>query len=149
MDSNYTTNGLVGGVLPVLAISAGGAATLKTTNAYVVKIDGAVSKISAATLAAIPATITCPLVSTTSIAVYVNAAGTASYVQGATVLNSSLATNVIYNMSGLPTVKSNAGALVGYVIISCASAATFTGGTTAFDATNVTATYLDAAVISK
>lgn len=149
MDSNYTINGLVGGALPVLAISGSSAATLKTTNAFVVKIDGAVSKIAAATLAAIPATITCPLLSTTSIAVYVNAAGTASYVQGGTVLNSSLATNVIYNMSSLPTPRSNSGALVGYVIISCASSATFTGGTTALDAANVTVTYLDNAVISK
>lgn len=149
MDSNYTENGLVGGALPVLAISGAGAATIKTTNAFAVKIDGAISSVSAATLAAIPATITVPLLSTTSVAVYVNAAGTASYVQGTTVLTSTLATNTIYNMNLLPVNKANAGALIGHFIIKCASTATFTGGTTLLDAANVTVTYLDQAWNSK
>lgn len=142
MDKNYITNGVGGSVAPVLAISAGSATTIKTTNAFVVKIDGTLSKISAATLAAIPATITVPLVSTSSIGIYLTAAGVASYVQGATVLNSTLAANTIYATSNLPQ-EVPGKALIGFAIISCASAATFLGGTTALDATNVTVTYLD------
>lgn len=143
MDSNYTENGIVGGVLPVLAISAGLATTIKTTNAYVVKIDGAISKISAGILAVIPATITVPLLSTSSIDVYVNSAGVASYVQGTTVLNSSLTANTIYDAKNLPVTKANAGALIGSVIISTTGAVTFIGGTTALDTAGLVVTYLD------
>lgn len=143
MPRNYITNGVLGGVMPVLAISGAAAATLKTTNTVLVKIDGAVSSVAAATLAAIPATITVPLVSTSVVAVYVNAAGTASYVQGTTVTNASLAANTIYTQTlGFPD-DIPAKALIGWFLIKCASTATFTGGTTALDATNVTVTYID------
>lgn len=147
MDKNYIVNGLLGGVLPVLAISGAGAATIKTTNAYTVKIDGAVSAVAAATLAAIPATVTVPLVSTSSIGIYVNAAGTASYVQGTTVTNASLAANTIYSTNLLPG-EVPGKALIGWAIIKCASAVTFTGGTTLLDAANLTVTYLDKPALS-
>lgn len=143
MDKNYITNGIAGGIAPVLAISAGAAATIKTTNAFVVKIDGAISKISAATLAAIPATVTVPLLSTSVLAVYMTAAGVASYVQGTTVLNTTLAASTIWSSTLAFPQEVPGKALIGWLIISCASAATFTGGTTALDATNVTVTYLD------
>lgn len=146
MDKNYIVNGLLGGVLPVLAISGAGAATIKTTNAYTVKSDGLVSAVAAATLAAIPATVTIPTLSTSSIGVYINAAGTASFVQGTTVLNTSLATNTIYATSSLP-VEVPGKALIGWVIIKTTSAV-FTGGTTLLDAGTLTVTYLDKPALS-
>lgn len=143
MPRNYITNGVLGGVLPVLAISGAGAATIKTTNTVLVKIDGVISSVAAATLAAIPATITIPLVSTSVVAVYVNAAGTATYTQSTTVLNTAIATNTIYNATSALPEDVPGKALLGWMILKTAAAVTFTGGTTLLDAANLTITYID------
>ena len=142
MDKQFAQNGIVGGVTPGLKKHGASSPVVATTNAFNYKIDTVIyTALAAADLAALPATITVPLVSTTSVAVYVNAAGTASYVQGTTYLNTAI-TAGIYPTAGLP-IEVPGKALIGYLIISCASTATFTGGTTNLDASNVTVTYLD------
>lgn len=143
MPRNYITNGVLGGVMPVLAISGAGAATIKSTNTVLVKIDGVISSIAAATLAAIPATVTVPLLSTSVVAVYVNAAGTATYTQGATVLNTAIAANTIYPFTSNLPEDVPGKALIGWMVIKTAAAVTFTGGTTLLDAVNLTVTYVD------
>ena len=143
MDKNYVTNGVVGAVTPGLKKHGSASPVVATTNAFNVKIDGTISaSIAAADLAALTSAISCPLVSTISVGVYVTAAGTASYVQGTTYLNTAIASNTIYPTVGLPQ-EVPGKALIGWLIISCASTATFTGGTTNLDASNVTVTYLD------
>ena len=151
MDKNYIKNAVFGAVLPVVALNASTTTNFKTTNAINYKIDGAVYALSATAniTPALPSTITVPLVSTTSVGIYVNPAGTFSYAQGATYLNTALvgtvngvASTALYLTAGLPT-ETEGKSLIGYAIISTASTATFTGGTTALNATNVTTTYVD------
>ena len=155
MDKNYIVNGILGGILPVIAISGAGATTIKTTNAVTAKIDGAIVAVAAATLAAIPATITVPANSTSSIGVYVNQAGTASYVQGTTVLNTSLvnvavganpAFTALNNTINLPQ-EVPGKALIGWVIVKTTTTV-FTAGTTLLDAATYTLTYLDKPALS-
>lgn len=142
MDKNYITNGIFGSVLPVLAISGAAAATAKTTNTILVKIDGVISSIAAATLAVLTTALNVAANSTAVIAVYVNAAGTATYAKSADVLNTAIATNTIFPTTLTIPQEVPGKALIGYVIVKCVGTA-FTGGTTALDAATFTFTFAD------
>jgi hypothetical protein len=142
MDGTRIINGVVGGVMPLLAISGAAAATIKTTNAINVKIDGVVSTVAAATLAAVPVTVTVPIASTAVVGVYVVAAGTASYVMSTPVLNTAIAANTIWPSTNSVPQEVPGKALIGWVVVKATTTA-FTGGTTAFDAATYTVTYID------
>jgi hypothetical protein len=142
MDLTRITNGVVGGVMPVLAISGAGAATIKTTNAVNVKIDGVVSTIAAATLAALTTALNFATLSTAVIAVYVNAAGTSTYALSNVVLNTAIAANTIWPTTNTVAQEVPGKALLGWIIVKSTSAA-FVGGTTLLDAGTFTVTYLD------
>ena len=142
MDKNYITNGIVGATAPTLAVGTT-TSVVKTTNAIKFKIDGQIYSLAATNgLAAFPATITVPAASTSSIGVYVNGSGTASYAQGATYLNTALVQTLpsgstaasVYSTIGLPQ-EVPGKALLGYVIVNSTSTSVFTGGTTAIDGT--------------
>ena len=144
MDKNYIVNGLSGGVMPVLAASATTTA-VKTTNAINIKIDGAVSALAAtAVLTAFPATITVPALSTGVVGVYVNAAGVASYAQGANIVTSTLPASVIAQTAQFPG-EVPGKALLGWLIVTATSI--FTGGTTVVGTGN-TFVYLDKPALS-
>lgn len=72
--------------------------------------------------------------------IQLDSAGTATFVKGTAVLTADLTagTKVLKWPEG-----SASNCVVGAVKIACASTATFTPGTTALDATNITATYYD------
>lgn len=142
MDNTRITNGVVGGVTPVLAISGAGAATIKTTNAFNVKIDGVVSTVAAATLAALTTALNFASLSTAVISVYVNAAGTASYALSNVVLNTAIATNTIWPSTNTVVGEVPGKALIGWIVVKATSAA-FVGGTTLLDAGTFTVTYID------
>lgn len=144
MDKNYIVNGIVGGVLPVLAASATTTA-IKTTNAINVKIDAAVAAFaSTAVMTAFPATITVPALSTGVIGVYVTAAGVMSYAIGTTIVTSTLPTNVIAQTSQFP-VEVPGKALLGWCVVT--ATLVFTGGTTVVGTGN-TFVYLDKPALS-
>ena len=154
MDKNFAVNGTFGGVLPVLAQNASTLTNFKTTNAISYKVDGNVFALAATAniTPAMPATITVPLVSTTSVGIYVSPAGTFSYTQGQTYLNTALASTfagtqstAVYLTAGLPE-EVPGKALLGYAIIQTTSTGTFTGGTTNLNAANITTTYVDKGV---
>ena len=147
MDNTRLINGVVGGVMPVLAISAAAAATIKTTNAVNVKIDGVVSTIAAATLAALTTALNVAAASTAVIGVYVNAAGTATYSLSNVVLNTAIAANTIFPTTTTVPQEVPGKALIGWVVVK-ATTTLFTAGTTAFDAATYTVTYIDKPAVS-
>lgn len=147
MDNTRIINGVVGGVMPVLAISGAGAATIKTTNSINVKIDGAVSTVAAATLAALTTALNIPTASTAVIGVYVNAAGTATYGISNIVLNTAVLANTIFPTSSTVSQEVPGKALIGWVVVKTTTTA-FVGGTTLLDAATYTLTYIDKPAVS-
>lgn len=143
MDKNYIQNGLFGGVMPVLAISAALATTIKTTNTYLIKIDGVISSVAGATLAALTTAMNVAAASTAVIVVYVNAAGVATYAKSADVLNTAIAANTIFPSTSAIPDDVPGKALIGHIIIKTTTTA-FTAGTTGLDAATYTLTYADA-----
>lgn len=147
-----------------LAINAGSAATVKTTGATIFSIDGVLytkAALSAQSIAvthrfdgspvsvADPAYVQ-PAGVTAFYVVALNAAGTVAVVQG------SYAGQVIRDGNDLALVLTGTGDIpqepagytaIGVIKVATAGAATFTPGTTALDATNVTATYFDVSVL--
>lgn len=74
----------------------------------------------------------------------IDSAGTVTFVKGSEVLTADLTAGTkVLKWPALPASKCAWGA----VKIACASTATFTPGTTALDATNITATYYDLATV--
>lgn len=143
MDKNYIVNGLVGGVMPLLAASATTTA-IKTTNAVNVKIDGAVSAFAATAVMAALTGINIPALSTGVVGVYVTTGSVVSYALGTVVLNTSLAANVLAQTVNFPQDVPGK-ALIGWLVIT--ATLIFTGGTTVIGASNVV-TYLDKPALS-
>lgn len=147
-----------------LAINAGAAATVKTTGAATYIIGGvfytkaalAAQSIAAthrfdgeAVSAADPAYVQ-PAGTTVIYVVALNAAGTVAVVQGSYAGQSITYANdkskVLVGAGGIP--KLPAGYVpIGAIKVATANAATFTPGTTALDAADVTATYFDLAIL--
>ena len=163
MDSIHVTNGVIGSLLPTLKATL---AFIQTTNAINYKIDGQIYSLAAtknvAGNVAIPSTITVPAGSTSSIGVYVNPAGTLSFVQGTTFSNTTLANNPYYGLQGTSTtvystitttsIYSTTGlpgpipnnALLGWAIVSATSTNVWTGGTSSLTGTGgFVVTFLD------
>jgi hypothetical protein len=148
----------------VLAINAGSAATVKTTNALVFSIDGVMYTKAALAAQAItvthgaygelvaagPAKYTQPVLTTVYYLVCLNAAGTVAVVQG------SYAGQIQTFANDLSKVFTGTGAIpdepagytaIGAFKVALANAATFNPATTALDATDVTVTYYDLSVV--
>ena len=144
-----------------LAINAGSAATIKTTGATIFSIDG-VLYTKAALLAQSfavthnacgeavggdqPPAYVQPVLTTVFYLVCLNAAGTVAIVQGSyegqSIAYPNDLSKVLTGKGGRPKEPEGYTA-IGVVKIALAGAATFTPGTTALDAANVTATYYD------
>lgn len=104
-------------------------------------IDGIFyNKADAATNLPLSAGVIQPVLTKCLYLIYVNAAGTVASVQGKPVLTADLTNGVA--VLKWPDLPANV-APIGAVKITLASTATFTPGTTALDAANVTATYYD------
>lgn len=88
--------------------------------------------------AAITAASAQPVLTTCLYLVCLNASGTVSSVKGADVLNADLDAGTKVLQWPVPVANT---CPIGCVKVKCESTATFTAGTTLFDATNVTATY--------
>lgn len=144
-----------------LAINAGLAATIKTTGATIYCIDGILytkAALAAQSFAVThnafgetvggsqPAAYVQPVLTTVFYLVCLNAAGTVAIVQGSyagqSIAYPSDLSKVLTGQGGLP-VEPEGYTAIGVVKIALAGAATFTPGTTALDAANVTATYYD------
>lgn len=149
---------------PVLAINAGGAATVRTTNAIAFTTGGVFR--SRAALAAQSIAITHrhdgapvssldpayvqPTGTTVFYVLAVNSAGTVAVVQGS-YLNQSITygsdlSKVLVGDGDIPEVPSGY-VPFGVMKVVTAGGATFTPGTTALDAANVTVTYYDVSVL--
>lgn len=149
---------------PVLAINAAGAATVKTTGAIDCSFDGIVKSKAALSAQSIAVThdfMGKPVAS--GFAAYaqpagtrvvyvlsVNAAGNVAVSQG-TYLGQRLPKrgdlSVTYDGTGDVPMEPDGYTAFGAIVINLAGAATFTPGTTALDATNVTATFYDVAIL--
>lgn len=151
-----------------LAINVGGAATVKTTGAFEYTVNGV--KCTKVALAAQAITVTHdsygnantgyvqPAGVTAYYTLALNAAGTVAVVQGTYAgqkagTDPAVGVGAAYNggvsfigSGAVPDVPSGYTA-VGVIKIVTAGAATFTAGTTALDAANVTATYFEVAVL--
>lgn len=126
-----------------LAIKTSSSALAKTANAILCKIDGnLVASIAAGDLPALTG-INIATAYTNAITVSVNASGTFALTAGTAQLTSGLTSGTIFPMSALAQVPAGQ-ALVGYIVIKNATGSTFTGGTTALDASNLTVTYINA-----
>lgn len=146
------------GTKPILAINAASAATVKTTNALTFSVDGVLY--SKAALAAQVLTVKDTLqkavtgrsvfyVQPANTTVYyvlcIDAAGNVYTVQGTYDGQALLMpdTNMpVTGKGGVPDVDTSTYAVIGMIKIAL-GATTFTVGTTALDAANVTATYFD------
>ena len=143
MDKLYISNSAL--TSAALAINAAGSATIKTVNTVNYKIDGVLYTGVAGTTITTPTTISIPTLTTTPITVSVNAAGSFTLTAGTGVLTATViagSANAICLRSQLAEVPASQ-ALVGYVVVKNAAATTWVGGTTAFDAANVTSTYIN------
>lgn len=143
-----------------LAINLGGAATVKSTGATIYVIDGIAYTKAALAAQAITVTHDCfgnavgapnlsayvqPAGTTAYLLLCLNAAGTLAVVQGS-YLGQSLAfpdLSKVLTGTGAIGVEPAGYTAIGLIKVVTAGAATFTPGTTALDAANVTATYYD------
>lgn len=148
----------------VLAINAGSAATVKTTNALVYGVGGVLY--TKAALAAQAITVTHrydgkpvstadtayvqPINTTVIYVVALNSAGTVAVVQstyaGQQVTYGSDLSKIVTAGGGLPTLPAGY-TPIGAIKVATNGSATFTAGTTALDAAGVTATYFDLALL--
>lgn len=155
-------------VKPVLAINLGGAATVKTTNAISYTVNGVQYSKAALSAQAITATHDAygnaavgyvqPAGTTVYYTLSVNAAGTISVAQGTYAgqkagTDPAVGVGPAYNQGtsfigngAVPDVPAGYTAF-GVIKVVTAGAATFTAGTTALDAANVTASYFDVMVL--
>ena len=147
-----------------LAINAGAAATIKTTGATTYTVDGVMySKAALAAqsmavthgcfgevVAAGPAAFVQPVLTTVFYVVALNAAGTVAIVQGCfagqNITFANDLSKVIVGNGAIPDEPAGYTA-IGVIKVALAGAATFTPGTTALDAANVTATYFDVTIL--
>ena len=119
---------------PVIAIKAGSSALAKLTNAAILTINGVLVRIAAADLPALT-TATSLASGEKNIVLFVsNNSGTTSVLFGTK--------STSYAGIVIPTFNPAQYVLLGGILIT--AAATFTGGTTALDATDITAEYFDA-----
>ena len=137
----------------VLAINAGGAATFKTTGAYAYLSDGIFKAKTALAAQAFTAGHAVQAAGTTLYyTVGLSAAGAVTTYQGSVPSANAIAAALIVGQaassvpSTIPDVPDGITA-VGLIKVVTSSAATFTPGTTALDATGVTATFYDVAVL--
>ena len=147
-----------------LAINAGSAATIKTTGATTYSIDGVLYSKAALTaqsiavthgafgdvVAAGPAAYVQPVLTTVFYVIALNAAGTVAVVQGTYAGQTITFANdlsKVYSGNGAIPVEPAGYTAIGVIKVALAGAATFTPGTTALDAANVTATYFDVDVL--
>jgi hypothetical protein len=151
MDKTYIRNSVLASA--GLAINGAGLLVPKTTNTVASKIDGNI--IAAVAAGALPALtgFNVPLLSTHAVTVVVSTAGVYSYVQAnrtvdvngvatyVPLLNTAITTGIY--PTGLLAPHAQGTAVVGYIIVKTTAGATFTGGTTALDAANITVTYID------
>ncbi len=124
-----------------LAIGDGAKTGPAIVNTITYLIDGVqYTKTGAATVLPLTAAALQPVLTTCLYLIVINAAGTVTSIAGKPVLSSDLtAGTAVLKWPDLPSDV----APVGAVRITLASTATFLPGTTALDATNVTATYLN------
>jgi hypothetical protein len=119
---------------PVCAIKAASSALAKLTSAALVKFNGTLIRIAAADM---PALTTAASLATgeKNVVVFVtDSAGTVSNLYGT---KSTTYAGIVF-----PTVNQNTQVVLGALVIT--AAATFTGGTTALDAANITSEFFDA-----
>ena len=147
-----------------LAINAGSAATIKTTGATTYMLDGVLyskAALSAQSMAAThgafgdpvaagPAAYVQPVLTTAYYVIALNAAGTVAVVQGCYLGQPITFANDLsksYIGDGAIPLEPIGYTAIGVIKVALAGAATFTPGTTALDAANVTATYFDVAIL--
>ena len=143
-----------------LAINLAGAATVKSTNAATYTVDGVAYTKAALAAQSIAVTHDCfgkavggnelsayvlPAGKTMYLLICLNAAGTVAVVQGSYSGQSLAYPDLQRTLTGAGDVPQEPAGYVaiGLIKIATANAATFTPGTTALDATDVTATYYD------
>lgn len=149
---------------PILAINAGGAATVKTTGAIVSSFDGIMKSKAALSAQSIAVThdfngkpvasgfpaYAQPAGTRVVYVLSVNAAGNVAVSQG-TYAGQRIAhrtdKSLLFDGTGDVPAEPDGYTAFGAIVINLAGAATFTPGTTALDATNVTATFYDIAVL--
>jgi hypothetical protein len=147
-----------------LAINAGGAATVKNTGAIIYAIDGVLHTKAALAaqsiavthgfegklVAAGPAAYVQPAGTTVLYVLALNAGGDVAVVQGTylgqTITYPADLTKIVTGNGLIPT-EPDGYTAVGVIKVATANAATFTPGTTALDAADVTATYYNVAVL--
>ena len=142
MDRIYVSNSAL--TTAGLAIVTASSTQIKTVNNVNYKIDGVLYTAATAGTANTPV-FTIPTLTTTPITVSVNAAGSLTLTPGTGVLTATIiasSANAIVQRSQLAEVPASQ-ALVGYVVVKNAAATSWVGGTTAFDATSVTSTYIN------
>ena len=135
MLQDWLNIGLNGGSLQIKTSSS---ALAKTTSAINYLINGYLYSKAAWDLAALTGyNVTSAY--TAVLSVFLDSAWTFSYEKSAEVANTAT-----FRLGDVASLKSTASkALVGYIVIKNATASVFTGGTTALDAANITATYID------
>lgn len=119
---------------PVIAIKAGSSALAKLTNAAILVINGIIVRIAAADLPALTTAASLATGEKNIVLFLSNVSGTTSIVFGTK--------STTYAGIVLPSVNPATHVVLGGILIT--AAATFTGGTTALDATDITAEYFDA-----
>jgi len=118
---------------PVIAIKTGSSALAKLTNAAVAKVNGTLVRIAAADLPALTTAASLASGDKNVVLFVTDNAGTVTNLYGT---KSTTYAGIVF-----PTVANTLTVLGGIVIT---AAATFTGGTTALDAANITVDYFDA-----
>lgn len=146
----------VSGVLPILAINLGGAATVKTTNAISYAVDGrrSTKAVLAAVALAVNATLqpkitygtsfyVQPISTTVYYVLLLDAAGTVTTLQGQYTGQTFTGSSVPLGASNMPDPEDAAYSAFGMIKIVTNGATTFTPGTTALDAAGLTVTFYD------
>lgn len=146
----------VSGTPAVLAINAGSAATIKTTNAINFSIDckpilkAALSAVALAVNATLQPKITFqttfyvqPASTTVYYLLLLNAAGTVSVLQGTYTGQTFTGANIPVGDSSIPDPQDAAYCAFGLIKVVTNSSTTFTPGTTALDAAGLTVTFTD------
>lgn len=122
-----------------LAIKAWSSALAKTVNTLNYQIDSVLYSKAASDLAALTGYDVADGY-TKVLSVFLDTSGTFTYLSSAAIANTATI-NVRNDIVVEPDQKTKA--LIGFIKIKNASGSTFTGGTTALDASNVTVTYID------
>jgi hypothetical protein len=118
---------------PVIAIKTSSSALAKLTNAAVAKVNGTLVRIAAADLPALTTAASLANGEKNVVLFVTDSAGTVTNLYGTK--------STTYAGIAFPTVDLTTKTLLGGILIT--AAATFTGGTTALDAANITVDYFD------